>query len=378
MLKLELGHDTEYFIMDPDGKPVPAHSVGIPPKESAIKVTETGSFVVGQYFRDGYAVEVNSLPGVCRGYLFDDHRVVVDAILDKLPSGYYLSTTPAVDIDIKALRENPETPEDVKTFGCSPTFNAYTGKKNRITTNALNVPFRTIAAHFHFGFREEFFPEAVEKIGGGPEEVSTYIKLADFLIGIPGTFLSPQRELEYQRRSLYGKAGEFRIHYHPTVKDDIDDEDEDYAENKKGKTLIPSLEYRVLSTLMVRHSSLASFAPGVFRDVIAPIGHLDEVASLLSPAFQQDVQDAINEGKNLDSMMREWVKFTTILCEVYRTKIGTTCQGDHVFYDCGIPSFSDWERMRDYSNSYYEVHIQKGHRYVDGHHGFYSGLMALI
>jgi hypothetical protein len=320
------GHDTEFFVVARDGKPIPAHKAGFPDKKHAIKkvlpvtdwITDPEGSVTEDrmqyaFYRDGYAVEVNSKPASCRGHVWNYLAEGVQAAAKRLgEKDLSLSALPYMDIDVSELASDPMTPEDVKVFGCTPTFNAYNteGGESEIEVSALRVPFRTIAAHLHISANPRIWPELQEVCESGPGAAAPIIKLADFFIGLPATWFqlgSPEEKLEYKRRRLYGKAGEFRIHWHPALSGASLVDPKGIRKTVPQTNPLPALEYRVLSSHMVRHSSLMNFAWGMFRDVVLPVW-FQEVGDFLTPSFESDVQRAINTGKGLETLMDEWFR----------------------------------------------------------------------
>lgn len=374
-----LGHDTEYFVVDGDGKPVPAHTI-FPDKAKAKKFTikaevwdaDAGDYRMrtfkekglrGSYYRDGYALEINSRPSTCRGYLWNDMQFTLrHAAGEADKKDLKLSMLPYMDIDISELRKR-DVPKDVKRFGCSPTFSAYSNsdEPSEITGNALSVPFRTIATHIHMGVMPNAnWPEFEEAANSGAQAMSPWVKLADLLLGIPGTWLSPYPELEFKRRKLYGKAGEFRIHFHPFF------ETYGIGANAEDYSKIPALEYRVLSTHMARAPELFSFATGMMRDVILPLGSDEKVRDLLTDDLMRDVRLAIDRGKNLDAMMKEWINFMKAISDSLHCL--DLDEYDAVFEEMGIPTMKDWQEAKD-TASYFPHNYTRYMSKRDGHNG---------
>jgi hypothetical protein len=78
------------------------------------------------------------------------------------------------------------------TFGCTPDYNAWTGKMNKISGGLATDNLRSIGLHTHYDCNEK--------------DVKAMVKLLDFTLGIPALLLEPENE----RRNIYGKAGAYR------------------------------------------------------------------------------------------------------------------------------------------------------------------------
>lgn len=83
--------------------------------------------------------------------------------------------------------------EYARTFGCSPSFNAWTGMINHTSPN--NSVYRSAGFHIHFGLSNN-----------NPSTIFRFIQLLDLTLGIPSV-LTDEDNI---RRKQYGQAGEFR------------------------------------------------------------------------------------------------------------------------------------------------------------------------
>lgn len=90
-------------------------------------------------------------------------------------------------------------------LGCSPDFNAYTGRRN-VIPRKVSDGFRTAAGHIHIGWTSNEDPFSP----GHMADCRDVVKQLDALF--QGHSLGPSyhRHLDYERRKLYGKAGAFR------------------------------------------------------------------------------------------------------------------------------------------------------------------------
>lgn len=335
---ISFGQDTEFFVLGKDGEVVPAHKAGVPPPEERIHFeSDEGS---GSYFRDGYALEINTAPETCRGfgwYNLHDVREFIEEV-----KGISITTIPYVDIDRKDVRTGPD---DVRIFGCSPSYNAYDkGKRIRIRGRATSVPFRTAASHFHFAIEQQKWPAFAEQLST-TEQAAPIIQLCDLFIGLFSTWIAPNRELEFKRRRLYGRAGEFRLHKHTY-----------------NNVETPGFEYRVCSSHMARHPAFYSYAWGVVRAIILPL--LEETFAggrdhLLPASLQESIQIAINTGEGLDKLMKS---FFEILQE-------------QIFYLGGYkfaeitPTWDQFERVCEQSQVIRYEDEHNPYWKLDGHYG---------
>jgi hypothetical protein len=294
---LSIGQDLEFFLKDRKGRIVPAHKY-LPPKEEAIEVplgdgegTGGGS---AKIYRDGLAAEINTPGGHCRAYLWNDVMYTVKSglsIAGATKNKVKASLTPVADIDLHALRE--EYPDDVKQFGCVPTFNAYTKGRDAPNADPMSLPFRSAGGHMHLTQLQQ---KEVDDI----DYVCTLTKVCDLLIGLPITVATAD-DLDFKRRELYGKAGEFRIKDHSTAAD---------------KRPYWGHEYRVLSPRLFRHPALTSLAFGIYRDVIG-LNH-PALVEAWNTILDEPLQKAINTGEGALELLEEWEKVIREFDDIWR------------------------------------------------------------
>lgn len=84
--------------------------------------------------------------------------------------------------------------EQARTFGCDPSFNAWTYQINPSPNNKTNL--RTAGGHIHIGYDNPDNDVSIE-----------LIKALDLFLNIPSLILDQDNE----RKKMYGKAGEFRL-----------------------------------------------------------------------------------------------------------------------------------------------------------------------
>ena len=254
-----LGTDPEFLIVDRAGIPVPAHKAGIPDKKHKMTLQTDESWC----FRDGYMVEINVLPNNCRQTM--GHRMaralrrLQDYIAPK-----QLRSRSAVRINLAKDMKN--APDDVKQFGCEPSWDAYTGETKTPPIDAMTHPWRYAGGHLHFSGHD-----ATNRSHGKPTpQLRKIVKLMDLYIGLPLTCVFGDR-LTYQRRKFYGQAGEFRP--------------QSYGSSQYG------VEYRTPGPEVWRAPWVASFAMGVGRDICSNVAQLE-----FDDKMADDLQDAINTG----------------------------------------------------------------------------------
>lgn len=86
--------------------------------------------------------------------------------------------------------------KQAKEFGCDPDFNIYTGDVNPKPENAATTTLRSAGFHVHVGYDQCNVDRSIRLLG--------YL---DAYLGIPSIII----DKDSQRRSLYGKAGCFRL-----------------------------------------------------------------------------------------------------------------------------------------------------------------------
>jgi len=273
-----LGHDTEFFLFDKVlGRAVPAHSHGIPKDK---RTTHSDWSAHGSYFRDGYAVEINSSPGKCSAKFWTDiHHVLKEAAEIHLPPHVTYISDPIVPVNLK--EDIIKGPEDVKRLGCNPTYDPYRREIKEITIDPLTLPFRTSGAHLHLSLSS---PNSNIPLSG----CANLAKLADLLLGLPFTIIFGD-DKEFQRRELYGQAGEFR------------------PQNYGGS---PGFEYRVLSSRLYNHPAIYGLFLAIWKYVFSYKAN-EIITGVLptNPALDNALQKAINLGQGGEALLEEFSSF---------------------------------------------------------------------
>jgi hypothetical protein len=287
---LLLGQDSEFFLFDTIQKKfIPAHTYVKTKKE--YKKEAEGYLPSNYFFRDGYAVEMNSRPSCCRAQLFEDVRNICRSMFQDpnfrsksvLPPHIELRTDPLVYIDPKEI---PSWPADLWELGCSPTFNAYTEGTIPIQVDPMTLPFRTCGSHFHASGNTRF------------EDIQMCFKIAkvcDLMIGLPATVVFGDG-LEFERRTLYGRAGEFRQQHYPS--DQV------------------GFEYRVLSSRLWNHVATFSLFSGLMMYVLTE-SFLSKILDKWDPKIEEPLQKAINTGVGAVELLEEFEKLIPKSKEFY-------------------------------------------------------------
>lgn len=187
------GCDPEVFVVNSRGRAVSAEGLLPGTKEEPYPV-EGGAVQV-----DGMAAEYNIDP-VSNYEDFRANNVKVLEQLEKmLPTGYKIRIKPSVVFDKKIWEESPDV---AKILGCSPDFNAWTGKTNP-PPNAEAVPrLRTASGHLHIGWTEGKEMDDVQHIFN----CQSLVRQLDYYLGV----WSVTKDKDTTRRELYGKAGACR------------------------------------------------------------------------------------------------------------------------------------------------------------------------
>jgi len=180
------GADPELFLRDEQLKKSIA-STGL------IGGTKESPRIIGKGFalqEDNVAVEFNIPP--CSNS--KDFKAAIQHTLIHLRSEL---TPRGLSLDIAASRvfdDDQLLSPQAQEFGCEPDFNAWTGKMNPRPSAQTNL--RSAGGHIHIGYSE---PD---------EEVSReLIKAHDLFCGVPSIMYDD----DIRRRSLYGKAGAYRL-----------------------------------------------------------------------------------------------------------------------------------------------------------------------
>lgn len=149
---------------------------------------------------DGTSAEFNIEPATTANEFVGNIRTVLETLSNIVEGNnpdLQLYVTPTAVFDMEYFKY---LPAEAKAFGCTPDFNAYTGKVQSF--NPTKEPFRTGAGHIHVGWTE-----------GEDEADSSHmfdcieaVKQLDSVLYLLSLLWDP----DGKRRTLYGKIGSFR------------------------------------------------------------------------------------------------------------------------------------------------------------------------
>lgn len=147
---------------------------------------------------DGLALEANVPPSSSRAEFIQNVLGVIGDLNEIVRAkGCEIVAQPTVNFSGKYIKT---LPLHVKTLGCNPDYNAYTGGMNEAPNS--RVSFRTGAGHIHIGWTKDADIDGVAHFNA----CSILARQLDYFVGL--------RTLKFdddnQRRDLYGKAGAFR------------------------------------------------------------------------------------------------------------------------------------------------------------------------
>lgn len=195
-MKFKIGTDPELFVRNKEtGEYRSGHTL-IPGNKQDPYVVKGGAVQV-----DGVALEFNTNPAETSSEFLSFITMVRSAMtrmaLNEMGPGWDVVATPTAVFTKEYFDELPEEP---KRLGCTPDYNAYTGKPNH--PPHTDEPFRTGAGHIHVGWGQYFDPHDEEHF----ETCRNVVKQLDAVL-FPLSYMWDQDE---KRRELYGKKGSFR------------------------------------------------------------------------------------------------------------------------------------------------------------------------
>lgn len=279
---MQVGADPEFFIISSSGEVLSAHLFFNNKTNKHIVHDPYGG---GQFFRDGFALEINPDPCECKASLFFTGKNLLRYAGAQMGKNHSFFTTPTISVDLSSLAN---APEDLRTFGCEPSWDAYTGDKKISYVNAMDYPYRHSGGHMHFSPTAE---DAREAWLNESENHLMAIKLLDLYLGLPLSIIFDSPE-QYQRRNLYGAAGEFRPQSYKRYVIRYDRDESIYREeNPSG--ISRGLEYRTPDARIWNHSLFLGFAFGVAREVLR---HFHELSPKWDKGIEDSLREAINKG----------------------------------------------------------------------------------
>ena len=192
-LPITIGSDPEIFLKDQAGNYISAHDL-IPGSKAKPHMVSHGAIQP-----DGVAAEFNTAPAAS----VEEFLTNVDEVIRSLESTFkairpdlVVAITPTATFDREYF---DSLPQHATELGCTPDFNAYTGKQNE--PPSTTEPFRTGAGHFHVGWGKFKTTNPVH-----------FQKCRELVMSLDTVlyFASLLWDDDDKRRSLYGKIGAFR------------------------------------------------------------------------------------------------------------------------------------------------------------------------
>lgn len=185
-----IGCDPEIFVKK-NGSFISAHGLIQGDKKNPQKVKD------GAVQVDGMALEFNIDPAATEQQFVGNVQSVLATLRGMVPE-YELAPVPVADFPLEYIAAQPA---EARELGCDPDFCAYRHGANPRPNNAL--PMRTASGHVHIGWTDGQDVTS-EEAAGAARAVATQM---DIVLGLPSLFYDD----DVRRRSMYGKAGCFRI-----------------------------------------------------------------------------------------------------------------------------------------------------------------------
>jgi len=255
-MNLLIGADPELFVKQ-DGRFISAHGMVEGTKDNPFKV-EGGAVQV-----DGMALEFNIDPAASEAEFLGNIKIVMSKLAGMIGDADMV-VEPTAHFGSEYISEQPV---EARELGCSPDFNAYTGRQNPLPD--AEVPFRTAAGHIHIGWTDG----ADVFSAGHMLTCAKLTKALDISLGVPSLAWDKDQE----RRGLYGRAGAFRPKSY-------------------------GCEYRVLSNAWLKSEELMSF---VYKRVVNTFNRLVATGELPTYGWVDEltVEGVINNGELLPKLI---------------------------------------------------------------------------
>lgn len=187
-----IGADPELFIINKKTKKV-VSSVGRIPGEK-------GDPYVADDMPAGFGLETDNIlaefniPPVTTGEAFVNNieymKQYIDKYVKNIDSNLGILCAASKMVDAEQLNS-----EQALMFGCSPDFNVYTESENE-KPDGTKTRLRSCGLHLHCGYANPNIDTSLK-----------IIKYMDMYVGLPSVL----KDKDKRRRSLYGKAGCFRL-----------------------------------------------------------------------------------------------------------------------------------------------------------------------
>jgi hypothetical protein len=198
-MQILIGTDPEVFVRDAAGKYFSvedkAHGKLIPGTKFEPHRVNSGAIQ-----RDGVALEFNTIPASTSDEFLtyiEDVMKQMEATFKSIRPDLEIVMTPTATFDREYF---DALPEEVKLLGCTPDYNAYTGKENE--PPSTDEPFRTGSGHLHIGWTRWENPHDEAHF----DTCMALVRQLDCIL-YPASLLWDDDD---KRRTLYGKIGAFR------------------------------------------------------------------------------------------------------------------------------------------------------------------------
>jgi hypothetical protein len=192
-LNILIGADPELFVRNPNsGEFVSGYGLIQGDKQNPFRVN------CGAVQVDGMALEFNIDPS-STGVEFVNNINSVREQLQNMVPGYELVAVPVADFSRDYL---DNLPREATELGCNPDLNAWSNGSINPTPDA-SVSFRSGAGHIHIGWGKDYDIRSKNHL----KDCISVVKQLDYYLGIPSLLWDDDN----RRRSLYGKAGAFRV-----------------------------------------------------------------------------------------------------------------------------------------------------------------------
>lgn len=251
-----IGSDPELFIFNNKTKKV-VSSIGLIPGHKKDAFVPEG-------FAEGFGLQTDNILGEFnippvtvnfdRPIAATEFLQHINQMKDYIRS-FVKTINPDYDILCSASELIPEDQlqsDEATQFGCDPDYNVYTLGQN-MAPEGTKTNLRTTGMHIHVGYKNPTLQTSL-----------SLIKVLDLYLGVPSVLI----DTDTRRRSLYGKAGCFRL--------------TDYG-----------LEYRVLSGYFIKTDKLIHWA---FNQTIQAINYFNT-------CLEQSSSEGSLEKFNIDSYL---------------------------------------------------------------------------
>lgn len=246
---ITLGADPECFIVnEKTGKVV--SSIGIIPGEK-------GDPWRSDDMPDGYGIEIDNILAEFNIPAARSRKDFVDSM--EYMKDYLRNFVKKVDPDLnikcsasEIVDEDQLQSYEAKLFGCSVDYNIYTGMPNP-KPHGETTNLRSAGCHIHCGYDNPDVDRSLE-----------LLQLFDLYLGIPSIVM----DTDQRRRTLYGKAGCFRLTSY-------------------------GFEYRVLSSAMYATPELSGF---IYDQCMKAIDAYNSGDIKFSRKFKTRIQETIDSG----------------------------------------------------------------------------------